>query len=236
MWYNTFMPKNNQKSTNKSDKDEKKVTKTEATSSERSTAEKQATVPVPRKYIILGAVIIALLGLAGYMFSKWMVVAKVNGDVVTRTEYTKELEKTAGKQVLEGLTTKRIIEQEAKKKNITVTDAEINAEFKKIEEQLKTQGQSLDQILAFQGMTRDGLKEQIVVQKTVEKLVGNVTVATEEVEKYIEENEALAGEDTDLEALRTRANDELKQQKTDAKIQELIANLRKNAKVEYFTE
>lgn len=232
------MPTNKSKPTNKSEsKTEKKETKEVKTTDTSSKAEeRQQQMNVPRKYIITGAVILALLGLAGYLFSKWMVVAKVNGEVITRAEYTQELEKTAGKQVLEGLTTKKIIQQQAEEKNITVSEEEINAEIKKIEDQLKSQGQTLDQILAFQGLTRDGLREQIVIQKTVEKLVGNVEVATQEIEAYIEQNQELAGEDTDLETLRQRASEDVKQQKTDQQIQQLIQQLRQNAQVEFYTE
>ncbi len=243
------MPKNNPKSTNDSEsKQEKKEVKAESTKTPKkedssdtltSDAQQQIKNPlseVPRKYVIAGAIVIAALALGGYMLSKWMIVAKVNGEAVTRTEYTKELEKTAGKQVLEGLTTKKIIEQEAKAKGVTVTNEEIDAEIKKIEQQLTSQGQSLDQILAFQGLTKEGLREQIVIQKTVEKLVGDVKVATEEIDKYIEQNQELAGENTDLVSLRATAEADLKQQKTDQQIQALLQDLRKKATVEYFTE
>ncbi len=232
------MPKNNTKSTNTSESNQEK--KAESTSEKSSpTTQQKLKNPlseVPRKYVIAGAITIVALALGGYMLSKWMIVAKVNGEAITRTEYTKELEKTAGKQVLEGLTTKKIIEQEAKTKNVSVSNEEIDAEIKKIEQQLTSQGQSLDQILAFQGLTKEGLREQIVVQKTVEKLVGDVKVATEEIDQYIEQNQELAGENTDLTTLRATAEADLKQQKTDQQIQTLLQDLRKKATIEYFTE
>jgi len=248
MWYNTFMPKNNTKSTNKSEssndkkindvKNSEATTKIEASSSSTNSQKKlrNPLSEVPRKYIVAGAVAIVALTLGGYMLSKWMIVAKVNGDTITRTEYTAELEKTAGKQVLEGLTTKKIIEQEAKSKGITVSDEEIDAEIKKIEQQLTSQGQSLDQILALQGLTKEGLRDQIIVQKTVEKLVGDVQIATQEIDAYIEQNQELAGENTDLKTLRATAEADLKQQKTDQSIQKLLQDLRKKATIEYYTE
>lgn len=234
------MSKNTLKPTHKSDSktSSKETVKPEETSSkvtDSSTVSINGT-NVPRRNVVIGAIVIGALLLGGYMISKWMVVGKVNGETITRSEYTQELEKTSGKQVLEGIATKKIIQQEAKKKNISVSNSDVDAELKKIEDQLKAQGQTLDQVLAFQGLTREGLREQIVIQKTVEMLVGDVTVATSEIDTYIEENQELAGENTDLETLRKTAADQLKQQKTDQKIQELIQNLRQNAKIEYFNE
>lgn len=210
-----------------------------SSSSEEIKAEKQQEMklPISRKYLLPVLAIIVLMGIGAFLLSKWMVVANVNGESISRAEYTQELEKTAGKQVLEGLTTKKIIEQEAKKKNVSVSSQEIDTEIKKLDDQLKSQGQSLDQILSFQGLNREGLREQIMIQKTVEKLVGSdVKVSTQEVDTYIEQNSELAGENTDLDELKKKAEEQLKQQKIDTKIQELIQNLRKNAKIEYYNE
>lgn len=196
----------------------------------------QREIAIPRQYVIAAAIVILVLAVGGYFFGKWYTVAKVNGEVISRSEYTKELEKAAGKQVLDSLTTKKIITQEAKKRNIVVSDKDIEGEMKKIENQLKSQGQSLDQVLAFQGQTRESLKEQIVLQKTVEKMVGPVTVSDEEITKFIEENKDLAAQNTDLDSLKKQAKDRLTQQKTDAKIQQLIQDLRKKAKIELFND
>lgn len=224
------------------DKKPSKPTKSTSTSSEKSEKKtesgtvQQRELAIPKNYLIAGVVVVAVLALGGFWFGKWYTVAKVNGEVISRSEYTKELEKAAGKQVLDGLTTKKIIMQEAKAKNIVVSNNDVDAELKKIEAQLKAQGQSLDQVLAFQGQTRDSLKEQIVLQKTVEKMVGTVAVTDAEVDKYIEENQDLAGENTDLNTLKAQAKERLTQQKTDAKIQQLIQDLRKKAKIEIMAE
>jgi parvulin-like peptidyl-prolyl isomerase len=224
------------------EKNKKNSTRETSSIEKKSEKKNESSIPVqrelaiPRQYVIAAVIIIAVLAIGGFMFGKWFTVAKVNGESISRTEYTKELEKAAGKQVLDSLTTKKIIMQEAKKRNITVTQADTDAELKKIENQLKGQGQSLDQVLAFQGQTRDSLKEQIVLQKTVEKMVGKVTVSDEEVDKFIEENKDLAGQNTDLDTLKKQAKDRLTQQKTDAKIQQLIQDLRKKAKIEIMNE
>lgn len=212
--------------------------KEETNKSEKNSTGKQIMLfgrEITPRYAIGGLVAIIVAGLLGYLLMKEMVVAKVNNEYILKPEYMAELEKASGRQVLEGMATKKLIEQEAKAKNITVTDEEIDAEIARIEKELQSQGQTLDQILSFQGMDREELREQIEIQKVVEKLVGEVTVSDEEVETFISQNEGLAQEDTDPETLKTQAREQLKQQKTDAKIQQLISDIRSKGKIQFFT-
>jgi len=104
-------------------------------------------------------------------------VATVNGQPISRLTLIREMEKSSGKQVLEGLIGKTLILQEAKKQNIFVGKEDIDQEMAKIEENFKNQGQDLNQLLAFQGMTRADLEEQIQLQKTAEKLAGSTESA-----------------------------------------------------------
>ncbi|MFW5704026.1 MAG: SurA N-terminal domain-containing protein [Patescibacteria group bacterium] len=192
------------------------------------TAKRRPFIPV---LIILVAVALAV---GAVQFYNWYVVATVDGEMITRPEYVEELENAAGQQVLEGLITRTIIEQEAQEKGIAVTEEEINQEITELEQQVQQQGQSLDQLLSFQGLDREGLREQIRIQKQVEKLAGNdVQVATDEIEAFIEENQDLAAEDVDLEELQQQAEQQLRQQKIDQKIQQLIQQLRQDAAVEF---
>ncbi|MCX7996573.1 MAG: SurA N-terminal domain-containing protein [Patescibacteria group bacterium] len=191
-----------------------------------------------RKYVVAVVLGIGLAAVSAYFFNRWMTVATVNGTAITRSEYTRELEKMSGKQVLDGLITKNIILQEAEARNISVSKEEVETELKKLEEQLKSQGQSLDQILALQGGTRENIREQISLSKTLEKLVGNdVPVSTEEVATFIEQNPTLAADkNANLDQLRAQATEQLKKQKIDQKIQQLIQDLRQKANIRYFNE
>ena len=113
----------------------------------------------------------------GLLLKKELVVATVNGQPIFRLTLIREMEKNSGKQVLEGLIGKTLILQEAKKQNVSIGQEEINQEMAKIEENFKNQGQDLNQLLAFQGMTRADLEEQIQLQKTAEKLAGSTESA-----------------------------------------------------------
>lgn len=218
-----------------------KNTTTNKEESVKSTSAKEGTPrmflgrPLTPKYVIGSIIVVILVGVLGYLLAKEYVVARVNNEYIFKPEYMAELEKASGRQVLEGLATKKLIEQEAKAKNITVSDKEIDDEIARIEKELQAQGQTLDQILSFQGMDRDELREQIVIQKTVEKLVGEVTVTDAEVEEFISQNEGLAQEDADPETLNNQAREQLRQQKTDTRIQQLISDIRSRAKIQFFT-
>jgi len=165
----------------------------------------------------------------------WFVAAIVNNRPIFRFTLIKELEKQAGKGILDSLVTKSLILQEAKKQNIKINDNEINQEIKQLEENLSEQGQDLDQALEAQGVSKEELKEQIKIQKIVEKIVGeNLDVTDEEVNDYIEENKDLLAEDADPEETKENVKQQLIQQKMNSEIPLWIESLHDNASIRYF--
>lgn len=165
-------------------------------------------------------------------------IATVNGEVISRKEYKQELEKQGGQQVLNSIIVKKLVLQEARKRNITVSDAEAEAGVKKIEKNVSSQGQSLSQLLAAQGMTREGFLEQVKLQKLVEKMVSkDTTVTDQEVEKFIKGNPgSFTSSETQSEVApdRSKIKEQLKAQKLSEKIQELVGDLQKKAKTTRF--
>lgn len=181
-------------------------------------------------------ILVAALILGGllYFFRSLFVAATVNGQPISRLELVRELEKQNGKQALNTIVTKTLVQQQAKKENISVSQDEVNVELKKIEDNLKKQGQNLDQVLQIQGLTRSGLEEQIRLQKLVEKMVGkDVTVSSKEIDDYIAKNKASYPEGTDFTKERKTVQDQLRQQKLSNKIQTWLEKLQKDAKIDY---
>lgn len=170
-----------------------------------------------------------------YFFKGLFFVAIVNGQPISRILLVQEIEKQFGKQVLDSEITKILILQEARKKNVSVDPKEIAGEIGKIEENLKSQGQDLNQALAIQGMTRDSLANQIMLQKTIEKLLGNqISVTDQEVSDYIEKNKDAISSDAKPEEVRNGVKEQLEQQKLSEKINSWIEELRQNAKITSF--
>jgi hypothetical protein len=170
-----------------------------------------------------------------YLFKGLFIAADVNGEKISRFAVISALEKQAGKQTLENMITKTLILQEAKKRNINISDTDVNKEIAKISKNIEAQGSTLDQALSMQGMTRNQLKDEIKLQLMVQKMVSqNVKVSDSEVAKFIEENKTQFPDDATEEELKTQAKEQLTSQKMSEQTQKLISNLQKNAKTVYF--
>ena len=187
-------------------------------------------------YLTAGLIIVLIAGLL-YLLRSFFIAAMVNGQPISRFSVISELERQSGKQALDTLVTKSLIMQEAKKQNVTVSQDEINKEIKRIEDNVKKQGQTLDQVLALQGMDRQALTDQIRIQKTVEKLLGkDIKVTDKEVSDYIEKNKDALGSDPTSEATKTQVKEQLTQQKLSEKFQTWLQDLQKKAKIDYFVK
>ena len=187
-----------------------------------------------KKYIIIALLIILIAGIL-FTSRNQIIVATVNGEPINRFTLINELEKQDGKRVMESIVSKTLVLQEAKKKNIVVTQNEIDSEIKKIEEGLKARGQTLNQVLQLQGVTIDVVQEQIKLNLIMKKILGDkITVSDKEVADYIEKNKPEAPEGTKPEDLRVQIKTQLEQQKFQEKAQEFMKNLQDKAKINYY--
>jgi foldase protein PrsA len=188
------------------------------------------TIPL-KSFIIAGIVIVAIL-LIGY-FKNQFIVATVNGEPVTRIQLLTDLEKKQGKEALNNIITERLVLQEAQKKDISITETEVDDQIKEIEKNLESQGQKLDTLLAAQNVSRKDLRDQIKIQLILKKIVGPADITDKEIADFIETNRELLPESTDQATLDNQVKQQLEQQKTGEKIQSLVAELQQKAKIEY---
>jgi len=186
----------------------------------------------PKIFIPLIIIIFAVLA---FSLKGLFVAALVNGQPIARLTLIAELEKQGGKQALSSLVNQTLILQEAKKKDINVTQEEIDKSAKQIEDSLKKQGQNLDAALAAQGMTRQDFLMQLKLRSLVEKLLGDqIKVTDQEVSDYIEKNKDTLPTNLKESEIKTGVREQLKQQKMASASQAWLANLAKNAKINYF--
>lgn len=186
----------------------------------------------PKIFIPLAIIVLAILA---FYFKGLFIAVLVNGQPITRFEVIGDLEKQGGKQTLSSLVNQVLILQEAEKKNVTVSQKEIDDQTKKVEESLKTQGQSLDTALAVQGMTRQDFQTQLKIRTLVEKLLADkMKVADKEVSDYIEKNKETLPTDLKEDEIKKGVREQLEQQKLASASQEWLTNLQKNAKINYF--
>lgn len=187
-----------------------------------------------KKTFLLLVSLAVVLGLL-YYFKDLFVVATVNGKPITRFEIINELEKKNGKEVIDNLVTKNLIMQEAAKKGVTVSQDDVNNELAKIEEDLKKQNQTLDQVLQMQGLTKADVEENLRIKLYIERLLADqVTVSDDDAKKYFDENKAMYGKDAKYDDVKDQIKDQLKQQKLQEKFQQWLSDLKANAKINYF--
>ncbi len=202
--------------------------------SSKLSLEKKAIDNLKQPKVFVPLIIIVLIILA-FLLKGLFVAALVNGQPITRLTVIAELEKQGGKQTLASLVNQTLILQEAKKKNINVTQKEIDTQSKQIEDSLKKQGQNLDTALAVQGMTRQDFLMQLKLRSLVEKLLGDqIKVTDQEVSDYIEKNKDTLPTNLKEDEIKTGVKEQLKQQKMASMSQSWLANLTKNAKINYF--
>jgi len=186
----------------------------------------------PKTAIIIGCVIVLLVII--FVFKSLFIVAVVNGSPISRFSVINELETKSGKATLENLVLEKIVNMEANKKGIKISDEEINKEITSVEEGVKAQGGTLEQALASQNMTVEVLRGQIVLQKKVEGLLGDKLNVTEtEIETFIKDNEVqmTAGQEAKI---REQVRQQLKQQKLSSEAGPFIESLKALTSIRYF--
>lgn len=188
----------------------------------------------PKTIFLHGLVAILILGLV-YFSVRFLLVASVNGQLVSRLTVIKELEKQAGKKTLDVVILKLLINQEANKRKIIVSQKDIDAEIGKIEKNIKSQGSTLDQLLQQQGMKKSDLYREIKVQLLVSKMAGeNIKVTDKEIDNSIASQKKQLPSGSDQEISRDQVKEQLKQQKLQQKIQSFVSSLKDKAKINYF--
>jgi foldase protein PrsA len=185
--------------------------------------------------VIIAAVILILAGVV-YKYKGLVVAATVDGTRISRLEIIKSLEKQSGKSLLDTFINEKLINNEAKKRGIVITSEDIDAEIKTIEDQVAAQDMDLETALSQEGMTLEELKDQIVLQKELEKMIEDkVAVTDEEVNAFIESNGITIPEGGD-ESLNAQIKTQLQSQKFNTEAQTLIEELKSNAEIKYFVE
>ncbi|MDO8551112.1 MAG: SurA N-terminal domain-containing protein [bacterium] len=186
-------------------------------------------------FIIVPVVSLLLLAALVYVFKGTFIAATVNNQPIYRLQLDKELEKQGGKSTLENLILKTIILQEAKKKQIQVTTQELEARLAEVDQQFKSQGQSLDSYLAQSGQTKADVEDQLKIQIMIEKLVGDqAKVSDQDINDYFEKNKSLYPKGTTLDSKKDEISQALKQQKLSEAFQGWIDLAKKGAKINYY--
>ncbi|MEK7627403.1 MAG: SurA N-terminal domain-containing protein [Patescibacteria group bacterium] len=194
---------------------------------------KSIKIKINIKIAIIIAVIIAV-GALVYIYRGLFIAVTVDGSPISRLTVIRNLEKASGKSLLDSLITEKLIQNEANKKGIIVSNDELNARITIIQDQIVAQGSTLDAALVTRNMTMEDLRKQIALQIEVEKLVADkINITDEEVAQYIKDYAVSIpkGQEATIVA---KIKDDLKNQKMSAEADSLITSLRSQANIRYF--
>lgn len=176
--------------------------------------------------------ILLLVLLTGFFLVKkgFIVAAVVNSKPIFRWELNSQLASRFGTQTLESMITERLIADAAQKEGVVVIQADVDAKVTTITQTLGP-NVKLEELLKYQGMTREDFEHQVKLQLTVERILGKgVSVEDKEIDAFLKSNrETMIA--TDDAALRVEARDAVFSQKTSEKMQPWLLELRDKAKI-----
>jgi foldase protein PrsA len=187
---------------------------------------------------LLALVILALL-LVGGLFAarKFLIVATVNNVPISRLEVINKLEKAYGKSITESLVLQEVVEQEAEKQGINISQQEIDDEMKKIEETVIAEGSTLEEAFEQQNVTREEVEEQIVLQKKLQLILEKgIQITDEEVNSYIESNKDQFTDEMSAEEKAARAREVIRQNQLSLRYQEWLDSVQNNPEIKYLIE
>jgi len=181
-------------------------------------------------YLAVAIVIIALI----VSYKKGLLIAAtVNGSPITNLEVLMRENEQFHQTTVEKLVEEKLILGEAKKKGVTVSEKDIDAKIADIEKQVGG-ASALDSLLTQQGQTRTGIRGQIKISLSLEKMyINEASVSAEEVTQFIEQNKEQMQSSEPAEMTK-EATDYLKSQKLNQIFSTKFAEIKKAASIQIF--
>lgn len=152
-----------------------------------------------------------LLGIGailGAVFTKDEVIAKVEGETITKNDLYDILAKQYGSSTMNYLIDNKIVEIEAEKENIKLSDKEIEEEMQSYIE-LNGGEEAFNNILEQSRITKEDIERDIInYLKIVKLLEPKIKITDEAMKTYFEENKESFNEEEQVEASHILAADE----------------------------
>lgn len=153
--------------------------------------------------IVAAAVLIVALSL-----NNGEVVAKIGEEEISKDQFYDRLVEMYGSQVLDSMITEKIVELEAKKAKISVTDENVQKELDKMIEQVGGE-EMFNYQLAYSGYTMDQMKEELKNYLTIVKILEpKIEITDEEINSYFEENKDRFAQEEEVQASHILVDDE----------------------------
>ncbi|MDS1029610.1 SurA N-terminal domain-containing protein [Bacillota bacterium LX-D] len=142
----------------------------------------------PLTYLVMLMVLLGVVLAIVTFYTKQDVVARVNGEDITKEELYNYLVKESGQDALNTLIAEKITEQEANKQNIKITDQDIEKEMQKIYKSYGGQA-TFEQFAASNGYSMEDVKKDLVMSLKLQKLLGpQIKITEAEMKSYFAKN------------------------------------------------
>lgn len=182
-------------------------------------------------HLAILAVVIILIGVVYFRF--WN-VATVDGTGISRISYIKAMEQQGGKQILSAMIDETLILNAGRKNGVTVEQKTIDEEISKIEELLKSQGQTLEAALIAYGMTKADLERQVKIKAIEAQLSAPKTEITQaQIDEFLKTNKSLLPTGKTKAELQTLAKDQLTLEAKQSAAMTWLEGLKQSAKIVY---
>lgn len=127
-------------------------------------------------------------------------VATVNGTKITKEQLYDKLVELGGESTLQSMITEELVNQEAEKAKVTVTEADIDAEIEDLKAQFGGEA-AFNAALSQSSMTLEDLRESMPMQVKIRKILEpQVTVTDDEIKEYYDTNKASFSEEEQVRA------------------------------------
>lgn len=145
-------------------------------------------------------------------------VATVDGEKILQTELDEALRSQYGAEMLNTLIDNKIIELEAKKEDITVSDDAIKAEYDELVESYGGED-VLQETLDANGLTKDSVQDNIRMYLLTKNVIANsIDISDEELKQYFEENKDDYNQQEQVAASHIFLEDEATAKEVEAKL------------------
>lgn len=163
------------------------------------------------------------------------VVAKVGTTTFTQTQVYEAMKAKSGPSVMTQMVLAELIRQEAKAKNVTVTDQELDAMINPIKEKMGTP-EKFQEYLKGKGVDEPGLRDRTALIMLRDKLIAQAYPVTEEqIKEYFAKNkDKLETPNPTLESARAEIIDNVTSKNRRAHMDEWIDGLHKKYQVQLF--
>ncbi len=156
--------------------------------------------------LILCAAIISLA--VSYYRVNTQAVASVNGEKIKKEELYQYMLKQDGQSALESLISKKVVEIEADKQNIMVSDEDIQKELEHYYEYYGGE-EAFNQALASSGYSNADMYSDLDVTVKIKKLLEpRILISEDEMKAYFEENQATFAQEKQVKASHILADTE----------------------------